>query len=214
MILPQCGTYISCIVLSSPLFNQNLLIDGFFSSGVFVQQETRSPISARRVLLVLAGLCGLAGLLIEYGLYPGPMVLILARTLTGVAFGFFLLEQILCWLHHGSFRSYVRDRWATFALSVLLLLEALGLVLGRDSDWVRRAVDLLDAGSVTRAYLIILQAYLVAVFLAELPHLYQRFARYRLRPAAAFVLVFLLLIVVGAGLLVLPRCTPASPGRS
>ena len=173
-----------------------------------MQDESRNRFPVRRLLLILAGLCGLAGLLIEYGLYPGPLALFGAQILSGTAFGLFLLEQVLSWRHHGSFRLYVRDRWATFALSVLLVLEAVGLLLGRDSRWVLRALDFLHAGSLTRAYLIIMQVYLVAVFLAELPHLYQRFARYRLRPAAAFVLVFLFLILMGAGLLALPRSAP------
>jgi trk/ktr system potassium uptake protein len=175
-----------------------------------VQDESKKSFPTRRFLLVLAGLCGLAGLLIEYGLYPGPVVYLVGQILSGTALGLFLIEQVLSWRRLGSFRLYTREHWPTFALSALLLLEALGLLLGRDSRWVLRALDLLDAGSLTRAYLIIVQAYLVSVFLAELPHLHQRFARYRLRPAAAFVLLFLALILVGTTLLALPRSTPAN----
>jgi len=67
---------------------------------------------------------------------------------------------------------------------------------------------MLSVGSVTRAYLIIIQFYILAVFAVELPHLHQRFARMRVRPAVAFVLLFVGLILLGSALLMLPRSTP------
>lgn len=164
----------------------------------------------RRLLLVVAGLCGMAGLIIEYGTYPAGWALVTARVLDGAAVWLFLLEQVLAWRDHGTFRRYLKERWPTFSLSVLLILEALTLLAGQRSTWLNTVLGDLSAGSVTRAYLIILQVYIVSVFAAQLPHLHRRFASLHVRPAVAFVLAFVALIFLGAGLLLLPRSTPVS----
>jgi len=162
----------------------------------------------RRLVLATAGLCGLVGLIIEHGAYPGPVALATARALSGVAVALFLFEQVLSWRELGTFRRYLRRRWPTFSLSVLLILEALTLLVGRETGWLTSTLSRLSVGSVTRAYLIIIQIYIVAIFAVEVPHLHQRFARWRVRPAMAFVLLFVALILVGAVLLMLPRSTP------
>jgi trk system potassium uptake protein TrkH len=166
----------------------------------------------RRTALATAGLCGLTGLIIEYGTYAAPWALVLARWLSGAAVLLFLTEQALAWRELGTFRRYFRKRWPTFVLSVFLILESLALLAGRETTWLRSALGRISIGSVTRAYLIIIQIYIVAVFAVELPHLHTRFARMRVRPAVAFVLTFLALIMLGAGLLMLPRATPAGLG--
>jgi len=163
----------------------------------------------RRLLLAVAGLCGTAGLIIEYGTYPTPWLLSAARVLSGAAVGLFLLEQALSMRDSGSFKRHLRKRWPTFLLSVLLILEMLTLLAGRQTTWLNSALGHLAVGSVTRAYLIIIQIYIVSVFAVQLPHLHQRFARLQVRPAVAFVVTFLALILLGVGLLLLPRATPS-----
>ena len=90
----------------------------------------------RRLLLVLAGFCGMVGLIIEYGTYPGLWALNTARGLSTLAVMLFLAEQVLSWRHLGTFRRYLRERWPTFALSVLLVLESLALLAGRETSWL------------------------------------------------------------------------------
>jgi trk system potassium uptake protein TrkH len=163
----------------------------------------------RRLVLVLAGLCGLVGLVLEHGTYPSPGALLAARVLSSLAMVLFLFEQGLSLAELGGFRLYFRNRWPTFILSVMLLLEFLGIFLGRESAFLNQLVRSLKAGSITQAYLLIIQVYIISVFAVELPHLHQRFARIRVRPALAFVMVFVALIIIGSGFLMLPRATPA-----
>jgi len=165
-------------------------------------------VGLRRLALILAGVCGLSGLILEYGTYPGAWVLRLAHGLSTAAVGLFLCEQFLGLRAAGSFRDYLRRRWPTFTLSCLLGLQALALLAGSRTEWLRRLLESLRLESLTSAYLIVMQLYLVAVILLELPHLHSRFAALRMRPAAGFIGVFMLVIVLGAGLLVLPRATP------
>jgi trk system potassium uptake protein TrkH len=162
----------------------------------------------RRLVLVLAGLCGLAGLIIEYGTYPPLWALRLAHLLSTAAVLLFVTEQVLGWREADSFGAYLRRRWPTFALSCLLALQGLALLAGSHTAWLRQTLALLRLESITHAYLIVMQVYLVLLFLLELPHLHARFAALRLRPAVGFVGAFIVLILVGAGFLALPRATP------
>lgn len=162
----------------------------------------------RRGILATAGLCGLAGILLEHGTYPGDNTILVARALSFCAVLLFLLEQFISWRSLGSFRKYTRKRWPTFVLSVLLILELAGALIGRESTWMAALMKSLHATELTNAYLLIIQLYIVSVFAVELPHMQQRFARWRVRPALAFVMVFFILLVFGTGLLMLPRATP------
>ncbi len=163
----------------------------------------------RRGLLVLAGLCGLVGILLEHGTYPAEATLQVARILSFCAVLLFLAEQFVSWKQLGSFRKYFSERWPTFILSVLLVLEISGLLLGRETTWLADFMRKIHARDLTNAYLLIIQLYIVSVFAVELPHMQQRFARMHVRPAVAFVMVFLVLLIFGTGLLMLPRATPA-----
>ncbi len=162
----------------------------------------------RRGLLAVAGLCGLIGILLEHGTYPSEATVQVARFLSFCAVVLFLVEQVLTWRNVGSFRKYLKEWWPTFTLSVLLVLEIAGVLLGRESTWLAAGMQKVHARDLTNAYLLIIQLYIVAVFAVQLPHMQQRFARTRLRPAMAFVVVFVFLIALGTGLLLLPRATP------
>ncbi len=170
--------------------------------------DSSGRFTLRPFLLVAAGMCGMAGLIIEYGTFPAPWLLVAARVLSGAAVGLFLVEQLVSWRQYGTFRLYFRARWRTFSLSVLLILEILTLLAGRQTTWLNSVLGYLTVGSVTHAYLIIIQIYIVSVFAVQLPHLHGRFASLRVRPAVAFMVTFLALIIMGAGLLLLPRATP------
>ncbi len=159
-------------------------------------------------MLLLAGLCGLVGLLIEHGTYPGEAALTTARVFSFLAVFFFLSEQLITYRYLGHFRSYLQDRWPTFSLSVLLILEMVGLVMGRNSTWLASVMDKIPTYNITNAYLLVIQVYILSVFAVQLPHMQQRFARWQVRPAIAFVLVFAALILLGTSLLMLPRATP------
>ena len=175
-----------------------------------VPTHTTRTLNLRHLLLAVAGFCGLVGLVIEYGTYPAVWALNTARGVSALAVVLFLTEQVLSWRELVTFRRYLRERWPTFVLSVMLVLEAVALSAGRQTTWLNEILSHLAVGSITRAYLIIIQIYIVSVFAVELPHLNARFASQRIRPAVAFVLIFVLLIVLGAGLLLLPRSTPVN----
>ncbi|HPF71636.1 MAG TPA: hypothetical protein PLQ13_13250, partial [Candidatus Krumholzibacteria bacterium] len=162
----------------------------------------------RRLVLGVAGLCGLAGLVIEHGTYPDELSRHLARLLSGAAVALFSTELVLARREAVSLRAFLRERWPHLLLLVLLVLEGLAVLAGRRSLGGEGRLGRLVSGDLTRVYLVLVQVYIVGMFAIELPHLHRRFASWRVRPAVSFTLLFGLLILVGAGLLMLPRATP------
>jgi trk system potassium uptake protein TrkH len=159
----------------------------------------------RAAILAGAGACGIAGLVLEHGLQAS---LVAAPVMSGLAVSGFLVELALAWRWRAETRRFLRGRWPSLVLAALLLVQVVLVpVLGP---------HLLEAGgpwwrpsSLTQLFLVVLQFYVVGALLANLPRLHRRFADLRVRPGLAFVLIFALAIVAGAGLLMLPRATPA-----
>ncbi len=162
----------------------------------------------RAVLVVLAGLCGLAGLLIEIGarsaLQRGRMV----EALFAAAVVLFLAEQGYAARLAPNWRTFVRARWPGLILTVLLILQVAVVALASDAHWLSRLTAAVHVRSLTQLYLVLAQCYVLALFAVNLPRLHTRFASLRLRPGLAFLLVFALLIFMGTGMLCLPRATP------
>ncbi len=158
----------------------------------------------RALILVVAGVCGLAALVTEHGLTQTTPV---SRILAALAVGGFLTELALAWRWRATTRAFLRTRWPSLVLSLLLVLEVVLVfvagshLLAAERLWWRPT-------SLTNLYLVVAQFYVVGALVAHLPRLHSRFARLRLRPGVAFVVLFAGVILVGGALLLLPRATP------
>ncbi len=164
----------------------------------------------RALLLVAAGFCGLAGLLVEYGLPRTVGHDRTAEILSVAAVTFFVVELALSWRMRRNVRHFLRQRWPAVLLTVLLAAQlVVVLTIGRQL-LDGHAASWLHPMSLTQLFLAVLQFYVVGLLVVNLPRLHSRFTRLRIRPGLAFLLVFLVAILCGSGLLCLPEATPAS----
>lgn len=161
----------------------------------------------RRGLLAAAGGCGLLGFLAHYGFHIPVSLLWLPEALRGVAVGGFLLEGILAALTVRPWRAFLRARWPLLALTVLLAGELLALAFG-GSRWLAPLTGLLSVQTVAQVYVVALQAFVLGNLLANLPRVSERLAAWKVRPLFIFLLAFVVVILLGALLLSLPRATP------
>jgi len=164
--------------------------------------------SMRRWLLVAAGSAGLLGFVLQYGIPPSGTTTPLAGLLRSAAVALFLLELALAARSVRPWRFFLRTRWPALALTALLAGEIAVVSLG-GSTWLAPFLGFFSLKSVTQAYVVVVQFFILGNLLVHLPHLNARLANRRIRPGVAFLLVFLLLIAVGTGLLMLPRAVPA-----
>ncbi len=170
--------------------------------------------SARRIALVAAGLLGLLGFLLEYGFHLGPHGERLVRRLGEAAVGLFLLELLASLVMVRPWRRFLAQRGAALGLAGLLVGELAAVHWGAGS-WLAPFLRFFSIRSVTQAYLVVAQFYIVGNMLVHLPRLHGGLARRSVRPGVAFLLAFALLIAIGTGLLLLPRAVPVgSPLRA
>lgn len=168
----------------------------------------RWPHVWRALLLTIAGLCALAGLVVEHGLYPRPAHAALAEILSLLALAFFAWELVLAWRQRRSVRDFLRQRWPAVALSALVVLQLVLVAVFGEQLLTGRALAWLRPTSLMQLFLAVVQVYVLGLLLVNLPRLHTRFAQLRIRPGLAFLLVFAVAIVAGSGLLCLPRATP------
>ncbi len=161
----------------------------------------------RAVLLIIAGLCGLVGLILELG-HALPPDVPGVGLLFGLALVCFVTELVLAARAAPSWPDFLRRRWPAVALTALLVLQILFLLVAGDASWVRRLGERVHLRSLTQLYLVVTQVYVAALLLVNLPRLHARYASVRVRPGLTFLMIFLGAIFAGAGLLCLPRATP------
>jgi len=166
--------------------------------------------AVRRWLLVVAGVAGLLGFLLEYGTYEAARLADWLALLRGLAVGGFLLEGALAALTIRPWRDFLATRWPLLVLAGLLLFELTVITAGGE-QWLAPFLHFFSIRTAAQAYVVLLQLFIVGNLLASLPRVSARVAGRRVRPMVLFLTAFALAILVGGGLLTLPRAAP--PGE-
>ncbi len=176
-------------------------------SGSSVRNGAERWPLARRWLLVLAGSAGLAGFLVDWGIYDAWRYAGALAALRGVAVGGFLLEGLIAALTVRPWRDFFQARWPLLVLTLLLTAELAVIGLGGRA-WLAPFLHSLSIATVTQAYVVLLQFFILGNMLINLQRLSSRLAQRRVRPMLVFLMAFAAVIVIGAGLLMLPRAAP------
>ncbi len=154
------------------------------------------PFAAAQALISLLGLLatlvGLAAMLVEYGFYrlPGPLTPSAIHAIQASAAIVLLINRIVRLSLARDRVGYLRDHW----LAALPILAAVGVAALRPGG--------------LPAWLAGAQAYLLAAMLVRGLGLYFRGVSSGMHPTRLLVGSFLFLILIGAGLLQLPRSVP------
>jgi trk system potassium uptake protein TrkH len=159
------------------------------------------------LLLSVGGLCAVGALLLSGGFPRDSSAHALGHALEVPALLLFVAEHVWASLKAPSFRAALRRRWLRHVLLLILFVQT-PLILIR--GWNPGAHPL-PAPAFVKLYVTSLQIYLAVGALFAAARLSEGLARIRLRPAGLAFLSFLILILSGALVLLLPNMTP--PGR-
>jgi potassium uptake TrkH family protein len=164
-----------------------------------------------RVWMVsLAGLLAVVSFIVEYGFYLSERQQYYVHLTDIVIVGMFLLDTLLALLFAPKLKkAFLR------ALPLIVIAAVFGIQLlvvrfmfsGRPA--ARELMEFLRISSLTKIYFLILQVYILFNLVFYTEKLTRRIAYTRFRPAQLLVAAFLLLILAGSLLLMLPRATPA-----
>lgn len=168
-----------------------------------------APELRRRILLwlnVIMGVMGVlsfAALITELGFNLSPQAIDVLRSAVDVIIVFFVGQELLRWLFVTEMRKYLRDRW----FENLIALLALYLLFQPNTahSLVLTFLPNLSFNQLTLGYLAVTQSTIVASLLIKAMRFNSMVAKFKLHPGAIFAISFILIIVVGTGLLMLPR---------
>ena len=160
----------------------------------------------RFLLLPLAALAA-ASLVAEYGFYLTPEQEGVWRWLTVAVLYGFLIQQTLRVVIAPDRLRFLASRWLESAVALLVGLHL--FFPAQVTEILHSVLPSLEPGDVTRVYLLITQGFLVAAFIPGILRTSKRLLATSVQPSTILLFTFVLLILVGTGLLMLPRASVA-----
>ena len=147
--------------------------------------------------MIVAAFLAMFSLVCEYGFYDPPISIYWLHIIQTVVLACFLADKLIRFVISPDRWAYLRHIWIHLAIISLVIA---GIFLLRQLGY-----HFASAGMI---YITIVQAYILAVLGLNLLHLNTRLSESGLPPARLLVISFLLVILCGAGLLLLPRSLP------
>ncbi len=147
------------------------------------------------------------GILIYYYGFPHPAVeKALLIDMIKSLFLIYIINFFIRWLYSGSFFQFLSDNWFEGLLVVFLLLDACSM------HWLKTPVLTniianLNLEDYHPIYVLSIQAYMMILAGREIIRISQGLLTFKVKPAILLIWSFILLIVVGAAMLMMPEMT-------
>lgn len=179
--------------------------------NVFLHPHRDRVLSTLKAINVFVSLSAFGCLVAYYGF---PLESDTAHRLISViktSFGFYVLHFLTRWFFDFHPLQFLRRSAFEAGLMGLLVIEGISDVL-TGKVFLGRALDPLGIESVEDWTVWLVQAYFLVVVIMELSERARTLPRFRFHPATLFISSFLILILGGTGLLMLPEMTVSRGG--
>lgn len=170
-------------------------------------------LSLFKVLHLFISLISLLSLVIFYGYTFDADVISYFVKVIEFSFAFYILRFIIRYIYDFNPREFIRKNWVEFVLIVYLIIEGVfyNFVGKLALAEMFEAVGIYGVGRYT---VLIIQLSFFAFILFEFTKDNEINPFYRLHPATIFISSFLVIILVGTGMLMMPEMTSAKGGMS
>ncbi len=169
-------------------------------------EQPASPFLFRRrmlmffdVLMAFAAASAITALALEYGFYTPPVATVYLHIVQACVLGAFVLDRFARLLLLGDRRRFLRENWIDFALMLAAAATAVAVVTGQVQ------IRLLSAAAV---YVVITQVYILAILVVRTVGFQFKVAGAGIHPIWVLIGSFVMVILFGTGLLMLPKAVP------
>lgn len=171
---------------------------------------SKSVIKILNTILILVFFVGIGSIVYEYGFYPSNEELRLLQRIDLFVLWFFAFYHIIKLILHSFNTTYVKEHWFETLLTSLIIIQFIYLLLiyGFQELFTFHGTII----SISKIWVIITQIGIFLAIISEGSSLNKKIAQLNLHPSQVLSLSFLFIILVGTGLLMLPRAT--SSGHS
>jgi trk system potassium uptake protein TrkH len=146
-------------------------------------------------------------LVVEYGFYLRPEEEHVLHLIDIAVVGIFVISTVLRLVLARRKLEHLRRHWPAFAIMALIVGQLILVAQLQMRGWLPAFLEARSVLSITKAYIIVIQVYLVMLIIAQAVRANRGIASLRVRPARTVMLSFVFIILVGTLLLSTPRAT-------
>ncbi len=162
-------------------------------------------------LLLIISLLAFVSLIAEYGFYLTPRQEAYLHVLDILIVWFFVFQALVKFAFARDHWEYMKARWFDLLLVFFILLQSVLLIRHIGLDFFREVIQKGEVAKITKLYMVAFQVFLIFTFVIQAVRFNQRISMLRLHPAQILLGSFLIIILIGTGLLLLPRAV--QPGN-
>ncbi len=159
-----------------------------------------------RVMFAVAAVAA-ASLVLEYGFFLQEEQQRLLHLVDLVVVAIFVGDALTRFGLARRKLAYLRTHWPAFAVLALIVSQLVLVFHLQERGTLPAFFEARSVFSLTKAYIVVIQVYLVVMIVGQAVRANQRIASLRIRPARTVMLSFLFIICVGTLLLLTPRAT-------
>jgi len=159
-----------------------------------------------KILNVLISLGAVLVLVYYYGFQHEPQQETFLMNLIKFSFGFYVLHYLVRFIYDFRLIDFIRRTWFEGTIMFLLTIEGISYNLF-DTLLFAKLASGLGIESFADVSTVFIQIYILIVVMIGLGRGSISLPKYKLNPALIFLVVFILIILVGTGLLMLPEMT-------
>ncbi|RMG66851.1 MAG: hypothetical protein D6715_05940, partial [Calditrichaeota bacterium] len=162
-------------------------------------------------LLGVATVIVLISLSVEFGFYLTPREKQFLHRLDLLVVWFFALQVLIKMAVSRSVWEYLKSRWFDVLLMLLIVIQTTVLVRLMGFSLIRQYLGGESLIRLTQVYILVIQILLALTFVRQLVVLNRQIAGVKWHPSKVLLSSFLIIILLGTGLLLLPRSV--NPGQ-
>jgi len=159
------------------------------------------------IFLGVISLAAVASLIGEYGFYLSPQTGAWFNRINIFIVWYFVFQALLKIAVSRDPLSYLKARWFDYLLVAVILVETLILVHLAGFEKLGRYLSGQNVSEITRFYIVAFQISFLFTLVTQSVRINQKIAAYRIHPAQVLIGSFFIIILLGTGLLMLPRAT-------
>jgi trk system potassium uptake protein TrkH len=175
-------------------------------ANIFLYDSRDLVLSRLRVLSFLVSLVAVGTLVYDYGFHHGDDTSALLLDVVKGTFAFYILYYITRFVYHFHPKKFLRQTWFEGAMMLLLFVEGISYNLF-DTLLLQSLFESLGIGGFADFSTIFIQMYLLILVGLKISRGTTLLPLLKLHPASLFMLSFLVIILSGTGLLLLPEMT-------
>lgn len=155
--------------------------------------------------LAFVALLAFSIFILQYGFYISDELNNILNLLNFLVFALFIFYQVGRIVYAEDRIDYIKTRWLDILILILIIIHTIFFLIF-PKFFTRMAIffQILD---LNLFYIIVIQIYILISLIIKAVRLSHIIAEYKIQPAKIFLISFLLLILFGTGLLMLPKAT-------